>query len=322
MGWTRYHAGTEPPATADAAGIMAALATIFGRTTDADTGAAISGLTWTRDTTAGSQAIYSSAFGPNNYRIIIAIHDSGSPASGPTMVTSADAYTAANVLIGLCVNASGAYGNWYAAAPFTGCSFAGYFRLCATSGATSGEIRAVVSTKDLWLQFRTGTTNVYTCHIGALFAAYSTYAESDGYRYGAMVSGAGADMSGAWRSNQSISAGYFTAHGTSNGTPHAGIYSIAGTTWQTVRSGYVRMASSTTDMSKWAAGVAANVGLPFQRASSPEYDVGGWAGVADGPKGITASIVNDSTPALWGWLLSSTHTGAGEDTVIIRKTVP
>lgn len=322
MGWTRYHVGTSTPATADAAGIMASLATLFSVANDVDTGAAVSGLTWTRDTTAGSQAIYSSAFGPNNYRIIIAIHDSGSPASGPTMVSSADTYTAANVLIGLCVNASGAYANWYAAAPFTGCSFAGYYRLGPTAGATTGDIRAWVSTKDLWIQYRVSTSTIYSCHIGALFAAYSTYAESDGYRYGAMVSGAGADMNGSWRSNLSSSAGYFAANGTTNGTPHAGIYSIAGTTWQTVRSGYVRTAASTTDMSKWAAGVAANVGLPFQRASSPEYDVGGWAGVADGPKGITASIVNDSTPALWGWLLSSTHTGAGEDAVIIRKTVP
>jgi len=325
MGWTRYHAGTEPPATADAAGIMAALATIFGRTTDVDTGAAISGLTWTRDTTAGSQAIYSSTFGPNNYRIIIAIHDSGSPASGPTMVTGADSYTAANVLIGLAVNASGAYANWYAAAPFTGCSFPGYLRLGPTAGATTGDIRCWVSTKDLWIQYRVSTSTIYTAHFGAVItgAAASTYAESDGYRYGGMVSGAGADMASSWRSNTVSTAGLFGKNGTSNGTPHAGLYSIAGTTWQTVTMEHIRFVSpATTDMAKWAAGVAANTGISFQRASSPEYSVGGWSGVSDGPKGITASVVNDTTPALWGWLLSATHTGAGEDTVIIRKTVP
>lgn len=323
MGWTRYHAGNSTPASADAAGIMASLAALFAVTNDVDTGAAISGLTWTRDTTAGSQAIYSSAFGPNNYRIIIAIHDSGSPASGPTMVSSADTYTAANVLIGLCTNASGAYTNWYAAAPFTGCSFAGYYRLGPSAGATTGGIRCWVSTKDLWIQYRVSTSTIYSVHIGAILtgAAASTYAESDGYRYGAMVSGAGGDHASDWRFSTSSVAGHFGKNGTSNGQAHAGVYSIAGTTWQTIRVEYVRSQSPTVDMGKWAAGVAANTGISFQRASSPEYSVGGWAGVSDGPLGQTATTVNDTTPAIWAWLLSSTHSGS-ENTVHIRKTVP
>ena len=324
MGWTRYHVGTSTPASSDAAGIMASLATLFAVSNDVDTGAAVSGLTWTRDTTAGSQAIYSSAFGPNNYRIIIACHDSGSPVSGPTMIASADTYTAANVMIGLCVNAAGAYVNWYAAAPFSGCSFPGYYRVVPTALATAGEIRAWVSTRDLWLQFRTGTTNIYTTHFGAILAAASTYAESDGYRYGGMVSGI-ADMNSGWRFVQASvmpAPAFLGYNGSSNGNSHAGVCSVGGATWQTIRFEHCRSAASTTDMAKWAAGVAANTGISFQRASSPEYSVGWWAGISDGPKGITASVVNDSTPALWGWLLSSTYTGAGEDTVIIRKTVP
>ena len=323
MGWTRYHVGTSTPASSDAAGIMASLATLFAVANDVDTGAAITAMTWTRDTTAGSQAIYSSAFGPNNYRIIIAIHDSGSPASGPTMVSSADTYTAANILIGIAVNASGAYVNWYASAPFSGCSFAGYYRLGATASATTGDIRAWVSSKDLWIQYRVGTT-IESCHFGAVLAAASTYAESDGYRYGGMVSGV-ADMNSGWRWSQASvmpAPAFLGYNGSSNGNSHAGLYSIAGTTWQTIRFEHCRSAATTADMAKWAAGVAANTGISFQRASSPEYSVGWWAGISDGPKGITASVVNDSTPALWGWLLSSTHTGAGEDTVIIRKTVP
>lgn len=324
MGWTRYHVGTSTPASADAAGIMAALSTLFAVTQDVDVAGApgvVSGLTWTRDSgTATSQAIYSSAFGPNNYRIIIAIHDSGSPASGPTMVSGADSYTAANVLIGIAVNASGAYTNWYSATPFSGCTFPGYYRLGPSSGATTGDIRAWVSTKDLWLQYRVSTSTIYTCHIGATHtgAAASTYAESDGYRYGMMVSGAGGDHAGTWRSQTNL----FGANVAVNGSPHAGVYSIGGSTWQTIRASCIRVAATTADMAKWAASVAAASGIAFQRASSPEYDVGGWAGIAEGPKGITSSVVSDTTPALWGWLLSSTHTGAGEDTVIIRKTVP
>lgn len=320
MGWTRYHVGTNVPASSDAAGIMASLAALFAVTNDVDTAAAVSGLTWTRDTTAGSQAIYSSAFGPNNYRIIIAVHDSGSPASGPTMVASADTYTAANVLIGLAYNAAGAYTNWYSSTPFSGCTFAGYYRLGPTASATTGDIRAWASTKDLWIQYRIGST-LYSCHFGALLAGATGYQESDGYRYGGMVSGI-ADMAANWRSQQSFGAGLFGLNRAVNGDAHAGIYSVAGSTWQTIRMEHVRYATATADMALWAANVGANTGISFQRASSPEYSVGAWAGVSDGPKGITASVRNDSTPALWGWLLSAAHTGTGEDTVIIRKTVP
>lgn len=320
MGWTRYHAGVSTPASADAAGIMASLNTLFGVTTDVDTAAAITQLTWTRDTTAGSQAIYSSAFGPNNYRIILAIHDSGLPASGPTMVTSADTYAAARVLIGLAVNASGAYGNWYAAAPFSGCTFAGYYLLCPTANATLGDIRAYVSNKDLWLQFRTNTSNIYTAHVGAILAGATGYQESDGYRYGLMVSGSGGDQGSTWRSQASL----FGSNVAVNTSPHAGIYSVAGTTWQTIRMEHIRVAAATTDMAKWNSSgpVVANTGISFQRASSPENSIGSWAGVSDGPKGITASVVNDGAASPWGLLLSSTHTGAGEDAVIVRRSVP
>lgn len=323
---TRYHVGVAVPASADAAGIMAALATLFAVATDVDTGAAVSALTWTRDTTAGSQAIYSAAFGPRNSRIIIAIHDSGTPAPSPTMVASADTYTAANILIGLCDNAAGNYIGWNQAGPFyvTGgsgsvCTFAGYYRLAASAGATSGEIRAWVSTKDLWLQYR-NTTGVHTAHVGAVVTGAGAYAESDTYRYGLGVSGV-ADMNSGWRSSTVTTAGYFGKNGTSNGNPHFGLYVVGGSTWETIRVEHIRVSTTVTvDMAKWAAGpVAARVGLSMQKSASPEYTVGAWSGVADGPSGQTASIVNDSTPALWGWLVSSA-VGANEDSIVIAKS--
>ena len=316
---TRYHVGAAVPASSDAAGIMGAFAALFAVPADVDTGATVVGLTWTRDTTAGSQAIYSSAFGPRNCRIIIAVHDTGTPTPSPTMVASADTYAAANILIGLVDNAAGAYAGWNQAAPFSGATFAGYYRLGVTAGAsTGGEIRAWESTKDLWLQFR--NTQVQAAHIGAVITGATGYQESDGYRYGLAVSGAAVDMSALWRSSNATTAGMFGKNNTSNGTPHWGLYAVGGTSWQTVRMEHVRMATATADMAKWAssAPVAARTGISIQRAVVPENSVGSWSGVSDGPSGQTASIVNDSTPALWGWLLSSTVSGA-EDSVVIAK---
>ena len=316
---TRYHVGAAVPASSDAAGIMGAFATLFAVTTDVDTGATVVGLTWTRDTTAGSQAIYSSAFGPRNCRIIIAVHDTGTPTPSPTMVASADTYAAANILIGLVDNAAGAYAGWNQAAPFSGATFAGYYRLGTVAGAsTGGEIRAWVSTKDLWLQFR--NTQVQAAHIGAVLHGATGYQESDGHRYGLAVSGASADMSGLWRSSNATTAGMFGKNNTTNGTPHWGLYAVGGTSWQTVRMEHIRFAQATADMAKWAsaAPVAARTGISIQRSASPENSVGSWAGVSDGPAGQTASIVNDSTPALWGWLLSSTVSGT-EDSIVIAK---
>ena len=112
----------------------------------------------------------------------------------------------------------------------------------------------------------------------------------------------------------------FGKNNTTNGTPHWGLYAVGGTSWQTVRMEHVRMAAATADMAKWAsaAPVAARTGISIQRSASPENSVGSWAGVSDGPAGQTASIVNDSTPALWGWLLSSTVSGT-EDSIVIAK---
>ena len=318
---TRYHVGTSTPASDNAAGIMASLATLFAVTTDVDTGAAVSAMTWKRDTTAGSQAIYSSAFGPDNWRIIIAVHDTGSPASGPTMVASADTYTAANILIGLCDAASGAYAGWNLAAPFTGCNFAGYYRLGPSAGAsTGGGIRAWVSTKDLWIQYRSTTSVVQAAHAGAVVTGATGYQESDGYRYGLAVSGVG-DMSSQWRSNAGTTAGFFGKNAATNGTPHAGLYAVGSSTWQTIRMEHIRFSVATADMAKWASAgpVAARTGISMQRAGSPENSVGAWNGVSDGPAGLTASVVNDSTPALWGWLFGSQPSGAVEDTIVIAK---
>lgn len=322
---TRYHVGTSTPASDNAAGIMASFATLFAVTQDVDIAGApgvVAAMTWTRDTTAGSQAIYSSAFGPDNWRIIIAVHDSGTPAPSPTMVTSADTYTAANILIGLCDNAAGAYAGWNQAAPFTGCSFAGYYRLGPSAGAsTGGGIRAWVSTKDLWLQYRSTTSVVQAACAGAIITGATGYQESDGYRYGLMVSGIG-DMNSAWRSNAGNIAGYFGKNATSNGGPHAGIYAVGSATWQTIRMEHIRVSQATVDMAKWASSgpVASRTGISMQRSATPENSVGSWAGVSDGPAGQTASIVNDSTPALWGWLFGAQPSGTGEDSVVIGRS--
>lgn len=318
---THYHVGTSVPASADAAGIMAALAALFAVTNDVDTGATVVAMTWTRDTTAGSQAIYSSVFGPRNSRIIIAVHDSGTPTPSPTMVASADTYVSANVLIGLCDNAAGAYAGWNQAAPFTGCTFAGYYRLGLTAGATTGEIRAWVSTAGLWLQYRYGGTTVVSAHGGAVLTAPTSpsgYAESDGYRYGLLVSGV-ADMAASWRSLSNTVGGYFGRNGSTGGNAHAGVYAVGGTAWQTIRMEHIRVANATVDSAKWGTlGPAARTGISFQRDSAPNLSVGAWLGVSDGPSGQTASIVNDSTPALWGWLLSATVSGT-EDSIVLAR---
>jgi hypothetical protein len=321
---TRYHVGTSTPASDNAAGIMASLATLFAVTQDVDIAGApgvVSAMTWTRDTTAGSQAIYSSAFGPRNCRIIIAVHDSGTPSPSPTMVASADTYTVANILIGLCDDAAGAYAGWNQAAPFTGCTFAGFYRLGPSAGAsTGGGIRAWVSTKDLWIQYRSTTSVVQAACAGAVVTGATGYQESDGYRYGLAVSGVG-DMSNIWRSNANTIAGFFGRNGTTNGRAHFGLYAVGGTSWQTVHMEHLRVAAATVDMGKWASSgpVAARTGVSIQRSASPENSVGSWSGVSDGPAAQTASIVNDSGAALWGWVFGSQPSGAGEDSIVIAR---
>lgn len=318
--FTNYHLGTAVPASADAAGIMAALATVFAVTNDVDTNGVVSGLTWTRDTTAGSQAIYSSAFGPNNYRIIIAVHDSGTPSPSPQMIVSADTYTAANVLVGICFNASGAYAGWNQAAPFSGCTFPGYYRLGATASATAGEVRVWTSTRGIWLQYRQSTT-VETCHVGAILRGATGYMETDGFRYGMMVSGVG-DMNSAWRSATTATAGYFGKNHVTNGTPHAMVFNVGLGTISTMRMEHIRISAATADMAKWASGasaVIAQTGISFQKSASPENSLGTWLGVADGMTGQTSTVVNSAPATLWGWVLSSTVSGT-EDAVIITKT--
>lgn len=290
---TRYHLGTVAPATADAAGVMAALASLFAVAADVDTAAAVSGvLTWTRDSaTATSQAIYSNAFGPRNTRIIIAVHDSGSPPSGPTMVASADTFTAANILIGLCDNAAGAYVNWYAAAPFSGCTFAGYYRLCAVSGLTS--LRAMLSAYDLKLQTAASTT-VATCHAGAVLKGVSGYQESDGFRYGLMVSGV-TDMASNWRSMSTSGPGYYAKNAAVNGQGHAGIYAVGGSTWQTITMADINPSAETLDSWKWDATTAARAGIAFMRSSAPLNTVGTWLGVTKSATGLTGQNVTGTS---------------------------
>jgi hypothetical protein len=237
------------------------------------------------------------------------------------MVASADTYTAANILIGLVDNAAGAYAGWNQAAPFSGATFAGYYRFGPSAGAsTGGGIRAWVSTKDLWIQYRSTTSVVQAACAGAVVTGATGYEESDGYRYGAAVSGIG-DMSTSWRSSNVTTAGFFGKNATASGTPHFGLYAVGGTSWQTVRMEHTRTSAATVDMGKWASSgpVASRTGISIQRSASPESSVGSWSGVSDGPAGQTASVVNDSAAALWGWLFGSQPSGAGEDSIVIAR---
>lgn len=286
MAFTRYHLGEEIPLTSNADGIMDALETLFAVAADVDTSAAVSGvLTWTRDTTAGSQAIYSNAFGPADFRIIIAIHDSGSPASGPNM--SVDTYAAARILVGLCRSASGAYVNWYDAAPFSGCSFDGYYLLSDMTGVAS--LRAMLSSKDLILQV-VNTAGVQTAHLGAIIKGVTSFQESDGYRYGQMSSGPG-DMSSTWRSSGNSTAGHMPKHGTSSGHAHCGIYEVGSSTWTPVQAMTIMTVASTVDSAKFGASTAALIPIPICQQTAPLYTVGSWNAVVESALGLTAQNV-------------------------------
>lgn len=313
---TRYHLGTVAPATADAAGIMAAFAALFAVAADVDTAAAVSGvLTWTRDSaTATSQAIYSSAFGPRNTRIIIAVHDSGTPAPSPTMVASSDTYTAANILIGLADNAAGAYASWNAAAPFSGCTFAGYYRLAPSASISS--IRAMLSSKDVLLQVLNGTT-VQSAHGGAVIKAPTGYQETDGFRYGLSVSGVG-DMNATWRSSGGVSAGYWGINGTSNGTPHWGCYQVGGSTWQTMQLAHIFKSAGSADQWTFAPGAAARAGMVVQRSSAPLYATGSWLGVTESASGLTGQNVVGTSDTAVRWSASSVTTA--EEAVLVWRT--
>jgi hypothetical protein len=84
---------------------------------------------------------------------------------------------------------------------------------------------------------------------------------------------------------------------------------------------HIRVSAATVDVAKWASSgpVAARTGISMQRSVSPENSVGAWAGVSDGPAGQTASIVNDSAAALWGWVFGSQPSGTNEDSIVIAR---
>ena len=336
---TRYNVGTASPATGDAAGVMGGLATLLAVTQDVTIAGAdgvVSARTWYRDSgTATSQAIYSDAFGPRNSRFLIAVHDSGTPSPAPTMVTGADSYAAGFILVALVDDAAGAYIGWNQAAPFyksglsgPGCTFAGFYRLGPSStAAAGGYLRAIVSTKDLWLQQVTSAGNVHSAHLGARLVGVSSpsgLAESDGYRYGASVSGWAADQASNWRSNTSSSAGYFGKNGTSSGEAHSGCYAVGGTSWQTDGVECVRIRACTADSGLLVSGgspVAARVGISFGRSSTPFNTVGSWAGVSDHKASRTGNVVQSTTspPAVAGWAWSSSAL-ADEDSVAVLRS--
>lgn len=313
---TRCHQGTQAPATADAAGIMAAFAALFAVATDVDTAAAVSGLlTWTRDSaTATSQAIYSNAFGPRNSRIIIAVHDSGTPSPSPTMIVSADIYTAANILIGVCDNAAGAYAGWNQAAPFSGCTFAGYYRLAASAAISS--IRSMLSSKDVVLQVANGTT-VQCAHAGAVLKAPTGFSESDGFRYGLSVSGVG-DMASAFRSTSTVGTGQWGKNFANNSQAHWGVYAVGGSSWETLSVSHIWLAAATADSAKFDSVTAARIGISVRAGAAPLFSDGSWLGITESTLGLTGQNVIGTSDTAVRWSASTVTTN--EEAVLVWRT--
>lgn len=300
---------------------MAALAAAFAVTTDPLSSETISHMgAWTRDTTAGSECIYSSAFGPRNWRIIIAVRDAGTPTPSPTMVGSADTYTAANILIGLCVNASGAYAGWNQAAPFSGCSFAGYYRFAPSAAAV--KLACIVSAKDLEIEYQTSTA-VYHSHFGAILTAPTSpsgYAEGDGYRYGGMVSGASGDMGSGWRTNTAPNGTSLGWNYTTNGINHAGVYAVGGTTWIPISPLHAVSQTPDADQCLMDGTYHGAAGIAFTRSAAPRYTVGTWSGVVESPTGRTGQAVVSPPSTHVGVRISSGGDSVTEQAVVFRRT--
>lgn len=283
---TRFWLGTHAIAAATSAGVADALAAAWAVTTDPLSGGTVTGtLTWTRDSTAGSQFWYSNAFGPENFRIIIGAHDTGTPSPSPTMLV--DTYAAATILVGLCRNASGSYAGWNQAAPFSGCQFVGYHRLGVVASAV--KFYVMLGDKDLILQYENAATR-HGLHVGAVGKGIGTgYQESDGFRYGMAVSGSGSD----WHANWRIAASgfnYFGQHSASSTGQHFGMYAVGSSSWVAVETMHLCSSAPTVDSALAAAIISAEVPIALRRNSNG-YFCGTWAGLSESPIGRTGQAV-------------------------------
>jgi hypothetical protein len=272
-------------------------------------------LSWTKDSTTGSQAIYSSTFGPRNFRLVIASQDSGTPSPSPTML-SPDAYSATRVFVGLANGASGAYTNWYASSPFQSAGFAGLTGWSTTSATNSTKIHVWTSDKG-FVAVTEGSSagNQRPIIAGAVLNGSGQYFESDGYRYGIINQSYAFSMNNSFRIN-----GYFLNQSDTPGDYHAGAYVSGSSTWEKIDTLSVPLKTpyTTAGFGKWDASRYAPVPIAMARSDTPFYTVGNLAGVYEGPAStFLATISSGGEVVYWGISYSVSAVG---DTAWISKT--
>lgn len=332
--------GSANVASNDTNGVMAALYGLLSSATDYYGNATAGLLTWTRDTTAGSQALYSSAFGPIDARIIFACHDTGTPSPSPKMIDP-DTYGEDTILVGCVKSAAGSYASWNASAPFTSSVFAGYYRAATSAAAQSTTMYVWQSSKDVWIVFRGDGTenNTYRyrpVHVGAVLQGSGDLFESDGYRYGCITEGTSSAIINNHRGAADTGPGYF---GKSNepwsGYPRAGAYTTAtvanntvapnalreNTIWEEIQtmngSGWYTLNSST--FCRWTASRIAPVPVVMCRSNTPSYIVGLWAGVFDGPDNRIGGVITNGGETTH-WVVASAYISSDDDSLYAAKT--
>lgn len=313
---TRYYMGSKNVSPPDNNGFISALYDLL--TTGSDYyGNAVPNtvLSWTKDSTTGSQAIYSNTFGPRNFRLIIASHDSGTPQTSPTMIAP-DAYLATRVLVGLATNAAGNYANWYAASPFTSAGFAGYTGWGTTAASQSTKIHVWASDAGFAAMLEgSSVANQRPIIAGAVLNGSGQYFESDGYRYGIINQSYSYSMNVNFRINQ-----YFLNHAETAGDFHAGAYVPGSNTWEKIDTFLTpsKTPANTAAFGKWDASKYAPVPIAMARDSTPFYTVGNLAGAFEGPSSTFLSTVSSGGEVVY-WGLSYSTAVAG-DSVWISKT--
>jgi len=313
---TRYYMGSANVTPPDNNGFITALYNLLSAGTDYYGNAVPNTvLSWTKDSTTGSQAIYSNTFGPRNFRLVVASQDSGTPSPSPTMLAP-DTYSATRVFVGLATNAAGAYTNWYASSPFQSAGFAGLTAWSTTSATNSTKIHAWASDKGFAAMIEgSSNANQRSMIAGAVLNGTGQYFESDGYRYGIINQSWQFAMNVNFRINQ-----YFLNHQETNGDFHAGAYVSGSSTWEKIDTFCTpsKTPTSTSGFGKWDASKYAPVPIAMARNDTPFYTVGNLAGIYDGPTSTFLSTISSGGEVVyWGFSYSVASIG---DTVWLSKT--
>lgn len=258
---TYYRMADVSPASANIQGLLDAIYTALGASTDYRGTSLASTHLWTvaRQQAAGvTKAVYltpPSGTGMGLSPGLIIAGDSGAPT--PTMA-SPDTFTASHVLAGIVKN-RGAWNAWDAASPFTSGTFSGYWRWAGTTwNATTAVIRCYVSEEAIFIQLIGPTvTNQAWLHLGAIVEPHTTYsassgltAESDDRLYGMWTTGATAVQTSTWQ-NSNVSPGW---HATSNGASHMMVFQPGGSTLYTCGRRYTSASTSSTTETQDLAG--------------------------------------------------------------------